>query len=198
MKPTLCPTLLKTALSIAPLILYFGGSMVLQAGDKSVPSSIPVKRGHLAYRAELAQGFLKVYSGTNGFNDRNGWYFPHSIFAIYTIDGKLFKNVQSQQSADDVIPEVVALPVGTYTVVAGSETDGYVRAPAVINEGQRTILDLDLFRSVLVANRFSGPSCGRSGAAGTLDVRCASRASRAPDLRGLIAQHLGNKIMSNR
>jgi hypothetical protein len=145
MKPTLCPTLWKTALLIVPLALYFGGSMVLQAGDKSVPSSVSVRRGHLDYRAELPQGFLKVYSGTNEFNDRNAWYFPHSIFAIYTIDGKLFKNVQSQQSGDDVIPEVVALPVGTYTVVAGSERDGYVRILVLIKKGQQTILDLDLW-----------------------------------------------------
>ncbi len=44
-----------------------------------------------------------------------------------------------------MIPEVVALPVGTYTVVARSKRDGYVRILVVIKEGQQTILDLDFW-----------------------------------------------------
>jgi len=78
------------------------------------------------------------------FNDGSAWYFPRSFYAIYTIDGKLFKNVKSQHSADDEIPDVVALPVGSYMVVARSEKGGYVRLPVAIKAGQRTILDLDL------------------------------------------------------
>ena len=38
----------------------------------------------------------------------------------------------------------MALPVGSYMVVARSEKDGYIRLPVVIKAGQRTILDLDL------------------------------------------------------
>jgi hypothetical protein len=97
----------------------------------------------LDYRAELPQGFLKVYSTTDEFNDGNAWYFPHSFYAIYTVDGKLVKNVKSRFT-DDATPEVVALPVGSYIVVARSEKDGYIRLPVVIKAGQRTILDLDL------------------------------------------------------
>ncbi len=125
MKSALCSSVLKAALLIVPLALCFGGSTVAQAG------------------AEL-QGYLKVYLVTDGINDGDAWYFPRSSFAIYTIDGKLFKDVKSQHFADDEIPEVVALPVGTYTVVARAKRDGYVHILVVIKEGQQTILDLNL------------------------------------------------------
>jgi len=125
MKSALCSSVLKAALLIVPLALCFGGSTVAQAG------------------AEL-QGYLKVYLVTDGINEGDAWYFPRSSFAIYTIDGKLFKDVKSQHFADDEIPEVVALPVGTYTVVARAKRDGYVHILVVIKEGQQTILDLNL------------------------------------------------------
>jgi len=125
MKSALRSSVLKAALLIVPLALCFGGSTVAQAG------------------AEL-QGYLKVYLVTDGINDGDAWYFPRSSFAIYTIDGKLFKDVKSQHFADDEIPEVVALPVGTYTVVARAKRDGYVHILVVIKEGQQTILDLNL------------------------------------------------------
>jgi len=125
MKSALCSSVLKAALLIVSLALCFGGSTVAQAG------------------AEL-QGYLKVYLVTDGINDGDAWYFPRSSFAIYTIDGKLFKDVKSQRFADDEIPEVVALPVGTYAVVARAKRDGYVRILVVIKEGQQTILDLNL------------------------------------------------------
>jgi hypothetical protein len=145
MKSPLCLSLLKGALLIVPLALCFGGSTVAQAGGKDPLSPGPVRPGNFDYRTELPQGYLKVYSGTDEFNYGNAWYFPHSSYAIYTIGGKLFKNVKNQRSPDDEIPEVVALPVGTYAVVARSERDGYRRVLVVIKEGQQTILDLNLW-----------------------------------------------------
>jgi hypothetical protein len=145
MKSPLCLSLLKAALLIAPLALCFGGSTVAQAGGKDPLSPGPISPGNLDYRTEIAQGYLKVYSATDEFNDGDAWYFPHSSSDIYTIGGKLFKNVKNQRSPADEIPEVVALPVGTYTVVARSERDGLGRVLVVIKEGQQTILDLDLW-----------------------------------------------------
>ena len=145
MKSPLCLSLLKGALLIVPLALCFGGSTVAQAVGKDPLSPGPVRPGNFDYRTELPQGYLKVYSATDEFNDGNAWYFPHSSYAIYTIGGKLFKNVKNQRSPDDEIPEVVALPVGTYAVVARSERDGYRRVLVVIKEGQQTILDLNLW-----------------------------------------------------
>ena len=144
MKSTLCSLFLKITLLIVPLTFYFGSSTYGQARDRNVLSPGHVRPGSLNCRTGLPQGYLKVYLVTDEFGDGAAWYFPRSSFVIYTINGKLFKDVESQHSADDIVPEVVALPVGTYTVVARSKRDGYVRIRVVIKEGQQTILDLDL------------------------------------------------------
>ena len=151
MKSPHSSSFLKTALLIVPLALCFGGSTVAQVGGKDPLSPGPVRLGNLDYRTELPQGYLKVYSATDEFNDGDAWYFPHSSYAIYTVGGKLFKNVKNQRSPDDEIPEVVALPVGTYAVVARAEKHGYIHALVVINEAQQTILDLDLWEKTTSA-----------------------------------------------
>jgi hypothetical protein len=96
---------------------------------------------------ELSQGSLEVYSATDEFKDGDARYFPHSSYAIYTTDGKLLKSVGNHISRTDEIPEIVALPVGSYTVVARAEKYGSVRVPVAIKKGQRTILDLDLWET---------------------------------------------------
>jgi len=96
---------------------------------------------------ESAQGYLQVYSAANEFKNGDERYFPHSAYTIYTIDGTLFKKVKNQRSGDDEIPEVVALPVGTYFVEARSQRGGYVGMLVVIKEGQESILDLDLWET---------------------------------------------------
>jgi hypothetical protein len=101
----------------------------------------------LDYRTELPQGFLKVYSAIDRFKDGDAWYFPHSSYAIYEIDGRLYENVRNHSSAADEVPEVVALPVGTYTVVARSERGGYASMLVVIKEGEQVVLDLDLWET---------------------------------------------------
>src|SRR5438874_3561757 len=118
MKSPHCSSLLKGALLIVLLVLCLGGSTVAQAGGKDDPLSPgPIRPGNLDYRTELPQGYLKVYSATDEFNGGDAWYFPHSSYAIYTVGGKLFENVQNKRFSADEIPEVVALPVGTYAVV---------------------------------------------------------------------------------
>ena len=144
MKLSHCSSFLKTALLIVPLALSFGGSTVVQAGGKDPLFPGPIRPGNLDYRSELPQGYLKVYTATDEFDDGGVPYHAHSSYTIYTTDGKVFKNVENHISRNDEIPEVVALPVGSYTVEARSERDGYVRVPVVIKAGQRTILDLDI------------------------------------------------------
>jgi hypothetical protein len=138
---------LKAALLIIQVALCFGGPTVAEAAGNDPLSSGPVRPGNFDYRPELPQGYLKVYSATYEFNDGDAWYFPHSSYAIYTVGGKLFKNVKNHRSANDEIPEVVALPVGTYTVVARSGKGGYAGMLVVIKEGQQAILDLDLWET---------------------------------------------------
>ncbi len=144
MKSTLCSLLLKITSLIVSLTFCFGSSTAAQARDRSVLSPGPVRPGGLDYRTELRQGYLKVYSATDVFDDGGLLYYAHSSYVIYAIGGKLFKNVENHISRSDEIPEIVSLPVGSYTVVARSEKGGYVRAPIIIKEGQRTILDLEL------------------------------------------------------
>src|SRR5438128_12453224 len=144
MKSTLCSLFLKITSLIVLLTFYFGSSTYGQARDRNVLSPGPVRPGNLNYRTELPQGYLKVYSATDEFNDGDAWYFPHSSYAIYTIGGKLFKKVKNQRFPADEIPEVVALPVGTYAVVARSARVGYGRVLVVIKEGQQVIIYLNL------------------------------------------------------
>jgi hypothetical protein len=135
----------KTARLIASFACCLAGSAVAQAADRDPLFPGTVRPGRLDYRAELRQGYLKVYSAIDELKDGDGWYFPHSSYEIYTINGKLLKIVGNHISRSDEIPEIVPLPVGFYTVVARAEKAGYIRVPVVINEGRETILDLDVW-----------------------------------------------------
>jgi hypothetical protein len=144
MKPTRYSILLKTALLIIPLTLYFGGPTIAKARDRSLLSPGPVRPGSLDYRTELPEGFLKVYSATDEFDDGGVPYHAHSSYAIYTAAGRLFKNVENHMSRSDEIPEIVALPIGSYIIEARSERNGYVRVRVLVKAGQQTILHLDV------------------------------------------------------
>ena len=73
------------------------------------------------------------------FND--GAYYGHSFYAIYSAHETLFKRVENNTSrTDELIPWEVALPIGSYTVVAQSQRGGEVCIHFVINAGQRTIV----------------------------------------------------------
>jgi hypothetical protein len=112
------------------------------AGSKDPLFPGPVRPGNLDYRTALPQGYLKVYSVSDEFND--GPYYAHSSYAIYSIDGRLFESVENNISrTDELIPWEVALSIGSYTIVTRSARAGEVRVHFVIKAGQRTIVDLD-------------------------------------------------------
>ena len=92
MKSTLCSLFLRVTLLIVSLTFYFNSSTYGQARDRNMLSPGPVRPGNLDYRTELRQGYLKVYSESDEFND--GAYYAHSSYAIYSIDGRLFKRVE--------------------------------------------------------------------------------------------------------
>jgi len=144
MKSLLSSIFGKTAPLTIPLAVIIGISTIAQAGDSSPLFHRPIRPRDSECPAGSSRGYLTVYLRADEFYDGNAWYFPQNLFAIYTIDGKLFRNVTSQHSADEEIPEIMALPVGSYMVVARSEKDGYIRLPVAIKAGQRTVLDLDL------------------------------------------------------
>ena len=147
MKSSLGTSFLKATLLIVLFASCLSGPTGAQAGGKDPLSPGPVRPGNSDYRTELPQGYLKVYSATDRFNDGDARYFPHSSYAIYKIDGRLYENVRNHRSADDEVPEVVALHVGTYTVVARAERGGYPSMLVVIKEGEQVVLDLDLWET---------------------------------------------------
>jgi hypothetical protein len=113
------------------------------AGGKDPLSPSPVKPGNLDYRTALPQGYLEVYSVSDEFKD--GVYYAHSSYTIYSIDGRLFQRVENYISrTDELIPWEVAFPIGSHTVVTRSARVGEVRVRFVIKAGQRTIVDLFL------------------------------------------------------
>jgi hypothetical protein len=95
-------------------------------------------------RAELAQGYLRVYSATDEFNEDGLAYYSHSSYAIYTTDGKLFKSVENHSPRSEESPELVALPVGSYLVMARSDKQGEVGIRVTIKARQLTVLELDV------------------------------------------------------
>jgi len=92
--------------------------------------------------AELSQGSLMVYSVMERFDDDDVIYYEYSSYAIYMINGKLFRHVENRVSSSDQIPEAVTLPAGSYVIEARSAPDVYVRVPVVIKAGRQIILDL--------------------------------------------------------
>jgi hypothetical protein len=110
------------------------------------PSNRKGERTELPCGAE--HGYLAVYLTPGELNEYGAWYFPHHFYCIYTTRGKLFKNVMSQPADDDVVPDVVPLPTGSYLIVGRSETNKQVRVPIVIKAGRRPIVDLDLRKNV--------------------------------------------------
>jgi len=102
-----------------------------------------VRPSGLDYRIEAPRGYLEVYSATDEFDDGGVSYHAHSSYAIYTTDGKVVKKVENHISRSDELPEIVALPVGSYIIEARSDKDGYVRVAVVIKAGHRTTLNLE-------------------------------------------------------
>src|SRR5204863_3008920 len=66
------------------VLLVSLGSASAGGKDPLCPSS--VRPGNLDYRIELPQGYLKVYSVSDEFND--GAYYAHSSYVIYSTHGR--------------------------------------------------------------------------------------------------------------
>jgi len=143
MKLTYRSLIVKIALLIVSLTLCLGGSTYAQPRDSSLLSPGPVRPSGLDYRTEISQGYLKVYSATDEIIDGGTPYYAHSSYSIYMSNGKLFKKVENHISPGDEVPELVILPIGSYTVEARSETQGYLRVHVIITGGRQTVLDLE-------------------------------------------------------
>jgi hypothetical protein len=143
MKSPLSRFFLKTI----PLLVSLGsliGSLTVAHERRNDPLSIGAVHPVTSYyRNDSAQGYLLVYSATDEFSDGGLAFYAHSSYSVYTPDGALFKSVENHISSSDEIPELVRLPVGSYTVEARSEKGGYVRIRVVIKARLLTVLDLE-------------------------------------------------------
>jgi len=89
-------------------------------------------------------GFLNVYSATTEYQESDNTYrYPHTDYRIYTSDGRFLGWVSNSITRSDELSERVALPRGSYQIVAESETEGTVRVPVVIRTGRTTVLHLE-------------------------------------------------------
>jgi hypothetical protein len=131
------------ALLIVLLVVGCGSLTTARAGDNTALRIGLVRFSGMEHRTGSAEGYLLVYSATDPFDDGDLVFNAHSSYSVYTPDGKLFKNVENHISRSDEIPELVTLPVGSYSVDARSETQGYVRVSVVIRTAQHAVLHLD-------------------------------------------------------
>jgi hypothetical protein len=131
------------ALLIVLLVLGCDSLTTARAGDNTALRIGLVRFGGMEHRTGSTDGYLLVYSATDPVEDGELIFNTHSSYSIYTPDGKLFKRVDNHIAPTDEIPELVMLPVGSYTVEARSANEGYVRVQVVIRAGLRTIVDVD-------------------------------------------------------
>ena len=140
-------SLLHSVASKTLLLVVLLGSLIASVGIAQGETDDPFFVGAMniapANHPHSAEGYLLVYSATDPFDDGDLVFNAHSSYSVYTPDGKLFKNVENHISRSDEIPELVTLPVGSYTIEARSERQGYVRVSVVIRTGQHTVLHLD-------------------------------------------------------
>ena len=90
---------------------------------------------------EEHNGFLTVFSATEWTTtDGDGpSQLSYTNYQIDAADGSLFQEVTN----GDYEPTRVILPIGTYTVVAWSDTSGEVSVPVAIETGKLTVVHLE-------------------------------------------------------
>jgi len=137
------PIYFKTVCYIAPVCLQLLALAGLQAGTRDPLAPGPVRPSGLNYNAESTQGYLIVYSATDRFEDGGVPYYPHSSYLIYTNEGKLIKSVENHVAISDETPQIVALPIGSYTVAVRSEKSGFVHLHVLIAPDTQTVLHLE-------------------------------------------------------
>jgi hypothetical protein len=92
-------------------------------------------------------GYLKVYSSTREYNNGDVLYYPRRRYFIYNMNGSRYRTVENRASRKDEEPQLISLPVGKYYVIGESESDGLLRVPVVIKQGEKTGVVLERGKS---------------------------------------------------
>jgi hypothetical protein len=94
---------------------------------------------------ETTSGYLVVYSAWDLANEYNALAMHHSAYNIKSEDGTMVKTVQNRNSSFDEAPERVALPPGSYKVMALAGHVGKIIVPVVIIRRETTFVYLDTY-----------------------------------------------------
>ena len=104
----------------------------------------PVGPGPGSQTALADTGFLKVYTEVECYPyDEDLYYYSHTAYGIYDLDGNRIKSVQNTASFHSLNPMKVALPPGQYAVVGWSDAYQLVKVPVRIEAGRLTTVNLE-------------------------------------------------------
>jgi len=136
----------------SPIIILSGVAiMSVLTGCASAPIALspvgPESTGAVAAAPKNSKGYLQVYSATEKSipmaSDDPVLFDLHTGYEIHDQSGRNLRFVPNHASNLDEFPDQVALPAGTYNIVAQSSCCGQVSVPVVIQAGQRTVIHLD-------------------------------------------------------
>jgi len=103
----------------------------------------PVEPGPIGQRAAVATGYLKVYTAVKSYPYDRQYYYAHTAYGIYDLDGHRVRSVDNEASFHTPVPEVVPLPAGRYNVVAWADGYELVKVPVMIELGRLTVVNLE-------------------------------------------------------
>lgn len=89
------------------------------------------------------QGFLRVHTPTDEYNDSEVYYYRHRDFALLSADGTLLRYVRNADDDWDETPALTLLPVGSYKIRSRTRRSGIVTIPVVVELGRTTDIYLD-------------------------------------------------------
>ncbi len=89
------------------------------------------------------QGFLRVHTPTDAYNDSDVYYYPHGGFTLLSADGTPLKHVRNADHHWDETPALTLLPVGSYKIRSPTQRSGIVTVPVVVELGRTTDVYLD-------------------------------------------------------
>lgn len=113
------------------------------------------------------QGFLRVYTPTEVYDDDQALYYRHRNFTLLAPAGEVRQYVLNSDDPWDQTPALVSLPVGSYEIESRTLNGRIAAIPVVVEEGRTTNVYLDGSFPASVAQRdTSGALPGVSAARG--------------------------------
>ena len=129
------------------LVLVVAGSSLLACSCTMLQTPVavaPVGPGPGSQIAQTSCGFLKVYTDVQWYPyDSSGYYYAHTAYGVYALDGTRVKSVGNAESFHSLNPQLVALSPGQYFVRGWSDAYYLAKVPVEIKAGCLTIVNLE-------------------------------------------------------